>query len=142
MFTVQHIHPMLVHFPIVFILTGFIAELVYLFFKKEQLLSEASFWLLLAGALAAVASYASGTFLTKELQGVGVSIQNTHEFYAEITTISALVGSVFKVYLKMEKKEKSRLKWIAFAIYAITAILVCITGYYGGILVYNYLIPN
>jgi uncharacterized membrane protein len=60
--------------------------------------------------------------------------------YAELTVISALVGAAFKIYLKAEGKETGLLTWIAFAIYAATAILVSITGYYGGVLVYEYLI--
>ena len=142
MFSIEHIHPMVVHFPIAFILTGFLAELVYLFFRKEHLLSVAGFWLLLVGTLGAVASYASGAFFTQDLQGAGVSIQNTHELFAEITTISALIAALFKIYLKMESKEDTALKWISFAVYAFTTISVCITGYYGGVMVYGYLLKS
>jgi len=48
--------------------------------------------------------------------------------------------AVVKIYLQAVGKENGRLKWIAFALYTITVISVCITGYYGGELVYGYLI--
>lgn len=139
MFSIDHIHPMTVHFPIALLLVGFVAEVIYLFFSKDRLFSEASFWLLSIGTVAAVASYASGAFLTGDLRGAAGVQQNTHEFYAEITVISALICTVFKIYLKAESKENTPLKWIAFVIYAVAAISVGITGYHGGVLVYDYL---
>jgi uncharacterized membrane protein len=142
MFKMEHIHPMVVHFPIVLILVGFLAELVYLFFRKELLLQAASFWLLCAGALMAIAAYYSGAFLTSELYGTAGTIQSTHELFAEYTVFSSLIGATLKVYLKIENKEETFLKWIAFAFYAATAVLVCITGYYGGVLVYDYLMGS
>lgn len=142
MFSLDHVHPMLVHFPIAFIYAGFLCELIYLFFKKEPLLSEAGFWLFCIGSITVAAAYASGALLTKELYGAAGAVQASHELFAEITTISALIGAAFKIYLKTEKKEDSNLKWIAFAIYLFTVVTISITGYYGGVLVYDYLIPN
>ena len=142
MFSLDHVHPILVHFPIALIYVGFLCELAYLFFKKEKLISEAGFWLFCVGAATVAAAYASGALLTKELYGTAGAVQASHELFAEITTISALIGAAFKIYLKSEKKEESNLKWIAFAIYLITIITLSITGYYGGMLVYDYLIPK
>jgi len=139
MIKLEHIHPMLVHFPIVLILTGFLAEVIYLFFRKNNFFREAGFWMLCVGALTVVAAYFSGAFLTKELYGAAGTIQSTHELFAEFTVFSALIGATLKVYLKIEKKEETWLKWIDFAFYVATTILVCITGYNGGILVYEYL---
>lgn len=139
MFKLEHIHPMLVHFPIVLILTGFLAEVVYLFFRKNNFFREAGFWMLCTGALTVIAAYFSGAFLTKELYGAAGTIQSIHELFAEFTVFSALIGATIKVYIKIEKKEETVLKWIDFAFYAATTILVCITGYNGGILVYEYL---
>ncbi len=96
-------------------------------------------WLFCAGAVAAAFAYASGLFLTRELYGAAGAVQSLHELFAEITVISALVGAAFKIYIKAEGKEAGLVKWIAFAIYGFTAIMVSITGYYGGVLVYGYL---
>jgi uncharacterized membrane protein len=139
MFTTQHIHPIIVHFPIVLILVGFLAEVIYLFFRKDPLFSLAGLWLFCGGTLAAVAAYTSGVFMTNEVYGAAGAVQSTHESFAEITVISSLVGSLLKIYLKAEGKETGLLNWIAFAIYAFTVIMVSITGYYGGVLVYDYM---
>ena len=140
MFSIQHIHPMVVHFPIALILIGFMAEMVYQFFRKEPLLQAAGFWLFCIGAVATAVAYASGLFLTGELYGAAGTVQTTHELFAEISVITALVGVAFRIYLKSEGRETGLLNWIAFAFYAATAVLVSITGYYGGVLVYDYLI--
>lgn len=140
MFATEHIHPMIVHFPIALIIAGFLAELVYHFFRKNQLFSEIGLWLLCAGAVTAVFAYVSGAFMTKELYGAAGTVQSSHELFAEITVISSLVAAAFKIYLKMERKEEGLLKWIAFAMYVFAVISVSITGYYGGVLVYSYLI--
>jgi uncharacterized membrane protein len=137
MFSIDHVHPMVVHFPIALLYAGFFCEVVYLFFKKGPLFSEASFWLLCVGAVTVAFAYA-----TKELYGAAGDVQSSHELFAEITTIMALVLAAFKIYLRTEKKEDSNLKWFAFAIYLFTVITLSITGYYGGVLVYDYLIPE
>jgi uncharacterized membrane protein len=142
MFSFEHIHPMIVHFPIALILVGFVAEVAYFFFKKEPLFSAASLWLLAVGSVSAVFAYVSGAFLTRELYGEAGSVQSLLELFSEITVVSALIGASFKIYLKTEKKEDSALKWIGFAIYAFTVVSVIITGHYGGMLVYKYLIPE
>ncbi|HSM49287.1 MAG TPA: DUF2231 domain-containing protein [Draconibacterium sp.] len=142
MVSFEHIHPMVVHFPIALILVGFVAEAAYFFFKREPLFSAASLWLFSVGTVSAVFAYVSGAFLTKQLYSEAGSVQSLHELFAEITVISALIGTTFKIYLKTEKKEDSALKWIGFAIYAFTVISVSITGHYGGMLVYRYLIPG
>lgn len=142
MFSIDHVHPMTVHFPIALLLVGFVAEAAYLFFKNDPLLSAAGFWLLSLGTVAAVVSYVSGAFLTGDLRGAAGVQQNTHELFAEITVISALICTVFKIYLKAESKEDSFFKWIAFTLYLITAVSVGLTGYHGGVLVYDYLMPR
>jgi len=36
MLNIDHVHPMIVHFPIALIIVGFIAEIVSLFFRNEN----------------------------------------------------------------------------------------------------------
>jgi uncharacterized membrane protein len=66
MFTTTHLHPMLVHFPIALITVGFLADVVFLFYKKEICLSKTGFYLMIVGTLAAAAAYLSGQLFTNE----------------------------------------------------------------------------
>ena len=90
MFSIDHIHPMIVHFPIALIYVGFMCELVYLFFKKEPLLSEVGFWLFCIGAITVAAAYLSVYFLTKELYVESGTIKASHELLSVITKISSV----------------------------------------------------
>lgn len=141
MISTSHFHPMLVHFPIALIMVGFIAELASLYFKKEACLSFAGFYLLMAGALAALAASLTGEFFTGQMSGGAEDVKSTHELFASITLWSVLINAAFRIYLKAAKKEKGTLKWISFVLYAISAIAVSITGFYGGTLVYEYMMP-
>lgn len=142
MFSLNHVHPMMVHFPIVFLITGFVAEVVYKFFRRNELFETSAFWLLIFGSMSAVVAYFTGAFMTRDLNGIAGSVQSTHELYAELTVAAALITAIIKIYVKTEGKENRMLSRIGFAFYAISVLLVCITGFYGGVLVYNYMIPK
>ena len=140
MFSTSHLHPMLVHFPIALVIFGFLAELAFLFFKKEISLNKTGYYLLIVGTLAAVVAWLTGNFFTSEMDGASGKIKELHELFATITLILLLVTSVFRTTLLILKNEDSIWKVLAFILYGLAAISVSITGYIGGSLVYNYML--
>ena len=68
-------------------------------------------------------------------------IKATHEFFAWLTLGSLIAASLVSILLRSRKIENTNLKWFSFALYALAAIFVSITGFYGGTLVYNYMMP-
>ena len=140
MFSTSHLHPLLVHFPIALVIFGFLAELAFLFFKKEISLNKTGYYLLIAGTLAAVVAWLTGNFFTSEMDGTSGKIKELHELFATITLILLLVTSVFRTALLILKNENSKLKILAFSLYGLAAISVSITGYIGGSLVYTYML--
>jgi uncharacterized membrane protein len=139
MISTAHLHPMLVHFPIALVVFGFIAEIAALFFKKEVCLSRLGFYLLMIGTLSALTAWLTGNFFTSEMAGSAGEIKETHELFAWITLGSLIATSVLRIVFESKTKGNTRLKWIAFALYGLAAISVSITGFYGGTLVYNYM---
>jgi uncharacterized membrane protein len=140
MFNTAHLHPMIVHFPIALITVGFLAEVFSLFFKNEKCLSKTGFYLLLLGALAAIAAWSTGQLFTNEpAQGEIVRVFESHETGALITMILMIVGSAFRLFLVIKKKEETQLKWIAFGIYCLAFMAVTYTGFMGGTMVYNFM---
>ncbi|MBN2891187.1 MAG: DUF2231 domain-containing protein [Bacteroidales bacterium] len=139
MFTSDHIHPMVAHFPVALIIVGFLFEIFSLFFKKEACLSKTGFYLLEIGALSVVVTYLSGVIFTEELTGPAHEVMETHELFALLTMITMVVNALFRLWLIYKKKEETNLKWFAFSLYAISTVLVGITGFFGGTLAYNYL---
>jgi len=142
MFNTAHFHPMIVHFPIALIMAGFLAEVVSLFFKSERCLSKAGFYLLLLGTLSAVVAWSTGQLFTNEpTQGPVMQIFERHETGGLITMILMLLASAFRIYLVVTGKEETVLKWIAFGIYFLGFSAVAFTGYMGGSMVYDFMMP-
>lgn len=132
---------MLVHFPIALIVFGFIADLASILFKKEACLSKFGFYLLLFGTLASISALLTGILFTSEMLGAAGEIKETHELFAWITVGTLVALSAFRIFLKAKDRESSNLIWITLALYGLAAIAVSITGFYGGTLVYNYMMP-
>ncbi len=141
MISLSHLHPMLVHFPIAIIVFGFIADFASLIFKKEACLSKTGFYLLIVGAFSAIVTVLTGILFTSEMTGSAGKIMETHELFAWITLSLVILTSVLRTYLLVKKKENLNLKWIAFVLYGLTTISVSVTGFFGGTLVYNYMMP-
>ena len=140
MFSTHHLHPLLVHFPIALVIVGFIAEIAFLFFKKEISLSKTGYYLLIAGTLAAIAAWITGNFFTSEMDGAAGKIKDLHELFAIITLGLLLATSVIRSTLLFLKNENPNLKILVFILYGLAALSVSITGYLGGSLVYNYML--
>lgn len=141
MFSTDHLHPLIVHFPIAIITTGFLFEVVSLFFRREKCLSKTGFYLMVLGSIAAIAGWSSGHLFTDEpTQGEILKVFLKHETGALVTMILIISGTIFRIWLMVKKKEDSPLKWIAFMFYLLAFIAVTFTGYMGGTMVYNFMI--
>jgi uncharacterized membrane protein len=142
MLNTAHLHPMIVHFPIALIIVGFLAEVLSLFFKSEKCLSKTGFYLMILGTLAAIAAWSTGNLFTNEpTQGAVLQVFDKHETGALITMILMILCSAFRIYLVIARKEETVLKWLAFGIYFLGFSAVSITGYLGGTMVYDFMMP-
>ena len=131
---------MIVHFPVALITVGFFAEVVSLFCKSEKCLSKTGFYLMVLGAISAIVAWSTGQLFTNEpTQGEIVRVFENHETGALITMILMIIGSAFRIYLMIRKKEETQLKWIAFGFYFLAFAAVTFTGFMGGRMVYNFM---
>jgi uncharacterized membrane protein len=143
MFTIDHLHPMIVHFPVALIITGFIVESVSLFWRSEKCLSKTGFYLMVLGTLAAIAAWSTGQLFTDHpTEGEILGVFNKHATGALITMILMIICSLFRIWLVIQKKEETQLKWIAYGFYFLSFTAVCFTGFMGGIMVYNYMLGH
>jgi uncharacterized membrane protein len=132
---------MVVHFPIALIIAGFLSDVVSMFFKNEKCLSKTGLYLMVLGALSAVAAWLTGELFTSEpTQGEIVNIFEKHETGALITMILIVFGSIFRIWLVIAKKEDTQFKWVVFGLYFLAFAAVSYTGYVGGSMVYNFMI--
>jgi len=140
MFETSHFHPMLVHFPIALVTFGFIAELGSVFIKKELYLSKISLYLLVFGTLSAVAAYLTGQLFTADMSGAAEDVRKWHETFAGITLGLLVVTAAIRSYF-CYKGDCNKFRWFTLTLYLVATIAVSITGFLGGTLVYNYMMP-
>ena len=142
MINTAHLHPMIVHFPIALIMAGFLAEIASLFFKSEKCLSKTGFYLMILGTLAAVAAWSTGQLFTNEpTEGPVMQVFGRHETGALVTMILMILCSGFRIYLLIAKKEETVLKWITFGLYFLGFSAAAFTGFMGGSMVYDFMMP-
>jgi uncharacterized membrane protein len=141
MFNTDHLHPVVVHFPIALIIVGFTAEVVSLFFRKEKCLSKTGFYLMVLGSLAAIVAWSTGHLFTEApTQGEILNVYLKHKTGGFITMVLITAGALFRIWLMVRKKEETSLKWIVFVFYLLAFAAVTFTGLMGGTMVYNFMI--
>jgi uncharacterized membrane protein len=99
------------------------------------------YYLLIIGTIAACATWLSGNLFTSEMEGAAGQVREIHENMATITLVLLILTSFLRTYILIKKNENQSLKWLAFILYATVALTVSATGYFGGSLVYNYMMP-
>lgn len=135
-------HPMTVHFPIALLLVAFLFELLALSSKSNPLFSKIGFYLLIAGTLGAVVAVITGNLFTEEFTGPMGDTKEMHELFANTAMWSAIVASLLRIFMEIKKSTNTSLKLLAFAGLLVTVIAVSIAAYYGGSIVYDYMIPE
>jgi len=139
MFDLNHLHPMIVHFPIALLFIGFLADAAGIIFKKE-FFTKAGFYLLILGTLGVVAAYLSGDLAgdgVTETGALGQALEN-HEHAAELSLWLMTGVAVIRISLVLLKKYTGVYKWIAFVLLLAGVASITRTGYYGGELVYKH----
>jgi uncharacterized membrane protein len=141
MINTAHLHPMIVHFPVALILVGFLADVLFLFFKNEKCLSKTGFYLMVLGTIGAIAAWATGHLFTAHPdEGEIARIFENHETGALITMIIMVIGVSLRIFLVLKKKEDSQMKWIVFGFYFLGFASIAFTAFMGGKMVYDFML--
>ncbi|TPI29893.1 hypothetical protein FJW08_16625 [Mesorhizobium sp. B3-2-1] len=143
MIPAQHIHPMLVHFPIVLIYTLVIIDIVLLAHRnavtKRSGAGTISAFVALAAGVFAIGTWFYGGLALDHAEAAGFSsdIAEIHESLGGVTAFTFLIWGLARLAFWMRNRE-SRMLAIAIPLVEIGgAILVTATAYYGGLLVYE-----
>lgn len=137
------LHNKIVHFPIAIFVLYFVFELIGTVFNKDYLL-RAAFILLITGTLCAVLSVLTGNqamYLT--LNSISKEhflnqFIERHENYATFSLWYFTAIMFFRIYLMTKKKFVGQYQVIFVLLSFIGAVLILITAYTGGILVYDF----
>jgi uncharacterized membrane protein len=139
----QHIHPILVHFPIVLIYTLAAIDLVALAggsaVTRRSGAGTISTFVALAAGVFAVGTWIFGGLALDHAEAAGFSsdIAEIHESLGGITAIAFLIWGLVRLALWIRNRE-FRAVTIAIPLIEIAGtMLVTATAYYGGLLVYE-----
>jgi uncharacterized membrane protein len=144
MISVEHIHPILVHFPIVFFLTLAVFDLVSIARRSDvtgrSVVGGISAGLAVLSGLSAVAALYFG--------GVALEVAESHGFHSQTAEIHEGLGEATAAVLFVWALVRGFLWWrrvsltgaASMAVPAVEiagAALVVLTAYFGGTLVYD-----
>lgn len=138
MISATHLHAMAVHFPIALLLTGFLSELLSLFFKKP-FFKQAAFFLLLTGSIGTIVSYLAGNAAGEGMEegSLGTAIA-LHEQAATIALWLTIITAVVYLLIYFFKYQKSWARILGVLLFAVMIAAIARTGYLGGQLVYKH----
>lgn len=141
---VTRLHPLLVHFPIAFLISYFLLELGGILFKKDFFHSSALI-ILIAGVLFALLSALTGNQASEFLKPLVKNktkevfeIIERHEQFATFTLWYFFALMVFRIWLILKKRFSFRWKIICLMLGLIGSLLIIKTGLLGGQLVYEF----
>lgn len=123
----EHLHNRLVHLPIGFALAAFLLSV--LAFRWQEL-QPAVRWLVLAGALASIFAYFTGT---SQAQFFEVTSKKwIVELHRRLGIITAAGLFTWTLFLSLRSLNR-----FAFLVGVLVVVLILITGFYGGILAHG-----
>ena len=135
MFDVAHIHPMLVHFPIALTLLGCLLEFIAIMRKKPSKCGET---ILYFAAFSAILAASAGALFTPNFTEEKLAAaKNIHSTVAGIAVTLLCAASAFYIGMYLWKQHAIIFRKIGFAFYVGSALAVAVTGFLGGVLVYN-----
>jgi len=144
MLSVQHIHPILVHFPIVFFITLAVVDLVATARGRITTgrgpLGNLSMGLALAAGAFAIAAYFMGDAALEiaESSGFHSDIAETHEALGEATAAAFAIWALIRLGLWWKDLRLTGAGALVVPLIEVAgAALVVATAYYGGQLVYD-----
>lgn len=137
MFDTSHIHPMLVHFPIALTLIGVLFATLR-FYKPEKFHYPCGEIILYFATFSAIlAATAGGVFTPNFTQPELVKAVDMHSGFAGVTIIFLCMATLFYAGRYRFKEKALLLQKIGLGFYVLAALSVSVTGFLGGVLVYN-----
>jgi uncharacterized membrane protein len=145
MISIALIHPMLVHFPIVLLITAVAMDIIVLLLKKDlanrECLTLIALSALLLGTLSAgIAEIFGDIALDKAISlGFPSGPLETHEMFALITLGIFIVHALLRLFAVWRSYAlRGLIGWIAILPGLVGVGFLITTAYYGGELVYHF----
>jgi len=133
------LHPLVIHFPIALLIAALAFDLVGVLWRREAFTS-AGFYAQFLGALGTIAAVITGKQAeeaVEDLKGIEETLE-LHERLGQISMWIAILAVIGRWYLVRREPLGPRMRLGMLAISLVLAVLVGVSGFYGGELVYQY----
>lgn len=145
MISIALVHPMLVHFPIVLLITAVAADIIVHLTKKEianrQCLPMIALWALLLGTVSAGLAAIFGDIASDKAISLGYP-SGPIEIHETLALVTIAVFSLYCLLRLLALWRRYPLRgligWISVLPGMAGAVLLIVTAYYGGELVYHF----
>ena len=136
-FNIDHIHPMLVHFPIALTLLGVLLSAFKLFKPSRFHYPCGEIILYFATFSATLAVIAGNNFTPHFTNPVLEHAKNIHSTFAGITLTLLCIATAGYIARYIFKSRARLFEILGWSFYLLAALSVSVTGFLGGSLVYN-----
>jgi len=135
----NHLHPMIVHFPIALVIIGFLSDVIGLL-TKRKFFASAGLYLIILGTAGTVAAYLTGGLAGDGIEEAGAlgAALHTHESAALLAIWTMVILASLRTTLAITRRMTGWLQWVMVILLAFGVGTVARTGYYGGNLVYQH----
>jgi uncharacterized membrane protein len=131
------LHPLTVHFPIALLFTSVFFDLLGILTGKKHF-SQTGWWLLIVGLVGGAVAAGFGMWTEEQVEATGVpeAAVDRHEAFA-LTTLAVFAAlAVVRWRTRTRWSSRDRVTYLIVAMVGL--LLLGITGFYGGELVYRY----
>ena len=134
-------HPLVIHFPIVLVMTAAVVDLVDVAFERSAWLKAATTTLYVTGALSLIVAYVTGlqAASTVLVPGMAYPVITAHRQWALVTMAYCIVLATLRLVVLRGENGRSRRRRVALlAIGMVSVVLIQQTAERGARLVYEY----
>ena len=131
------LHPLTVHFPIALLFTSVFFDLLGIVTENKNF-KQTGWWLLLLGLIGGIVSASFGMWTEEQVEAMGVPEEavDRHEMFAIITLLVFAALAVLRWRTRSSWSTRERTLYLCVAMGGL--LLLGVTGFYGGELVYRY----
>ena len=136
-----NVHPLVIHFPIVLVMTAAVVDLVDVAFERSAWLKAATTTLYVTGALSLIVAYVTGlqAASTVLVPGMAYPVITAHRQWALVTMAYCIVLATLRLVVLRGENGRSRRRRVALlAIGMVSVVLIQQTAERGARLVYEY----
>jgi len=136
-FMTHPFHPLTVHFPIALLFTSVFFDLLGMV-TDNKAFRQTGWWLLILGLIGGAVAAGFGFWTEEQVEKMGVPEEavDRHETFAIVTMIVFAALAVIRWRIRSTWSVRERVLYLSVAMAGL--LLLGITGFYGGELVYQY----